>query len=130
MMGLLLAMLAQSTPIADPPLFELPREYWGEYNEVLADCGTGNNDTRLRISWNTVQFYESMGEVQEILRQQDSSVVVVAKHSGEGQTWQSVYQLRLSGDGETLTVSHPQTIEMDQFNSDRRRCPAKTNKLK
>jgi hypothetical protein len=117
-------MLAQSALAANPPLFELPREYWGEYNEVLTDCGTGNNDTRLRISWNTIRFYESAGEVQELLRQRDGSVVIVAKHSGEGQTWQSVYQLRLSADGETLTVTHPQSLEMDQFSSDRQRCAA------
>lgn len=128
MMSLLLAIVLQSAPAPNPPLFELPREYWGEYNEVLSDCGTGNNDTRLRISWNTVQFYESTGEVQEILRQRDGSIVIVAKHSGEGQTWQSVYQLRLSSDGEKLTTIHPQTIEMDQFSSDRQRCAAKTAK--
>jgi hypothetical protein len=123
-MDVLFAMLAQSALAANPPLFELPREYWGEYNEVLTDCGTGNNDTRLRISWNTIRFYESAGEVQELLRQRDGSVVIVAKHSGEGQTWQSVYQLRLSADGETLTVTHPQSLEMDQFSSDRQRCAA------
>jgi hypothetical protein len=124
-MNALFAMLAQSALAANPPLFELPREYWGEYNEVITDCGTGNNDTRLRISWNTIRFYESTGEVQELLRQRDGSVVIVAKHSGERQTWQSVYQLRLSPDGETLTVTHPQSLEMDQFSSDRQRCAAK-----
>jgi hypothetical protein len=129
-MSILLAFMAQAATPVTPPLFELPREFWGEYNEVLADCGTGNNDSRLRVSWNTVQFYESRGEVEELLRQADGSLVVVAKHSGEGQTWQSVYQLRLSSDNQTLTVIHPQSAEIEQFGTDRRRCPVTQTKTK
>jgi hypothetical protein len=122
MMAPLLAILLQAATVSSPPLFEIPREYWGEYNEVLSDCGTGNNDSRLRISWNTVHFYESSGELKELLRQDDGSIVVIAEHSGEGQTWQSVYQLRLSTDRNSLTVIHPQSIEMAQFSSVRKRC--------
>jgi hypothetical protein len=120
---LVLGLLAQTTAMGSVPLFELPREFWGEYNENLADCGTGNNDSRLRVSWNTVHFYESTGEIEKLLRQPDGSIVVVAQHSGEGQTWQSVYQMRLSEDAQILTVIHPQTAEMEQLNTDRRRCP-------
>lgn len=116
------AFLAQAAIAPNAPLLEIPREFWGEYNEVLSDCGTGNNDSRLRISWNTVHFYESSGELKELLRQDDGSIVVIAEHNGEGQTWQSVYQLRLSEDRNTLTVVYPQTIDMAQFSSDRKRC--------
>lgn len=122
MMTLLIAIVAQSAMIAYQPLLEIPHEFWGEYNEVPADCGTGNNDTRLRLSWNTVHFYESSGQLKELLRQPDGSVVVIAEHRGEGQTWQSVYQLRLSPDRKSLSVIHPQTVEIDQFSSERKRC--------
>jgi hypothetical protein len=117
-----LALILQSQTVAAAPLFELPREYWGEYNEMLKDCGTGNNDSRLRISWNTIRFFESTGELTELLRQPDGSIVVVAKHSGEGQTWQSIYQLRLSDDRQVLTVIHPQTSDSDQLSTGRKRC--------
>ncbi len=129
-MSVLIALMAQAATVANPPLFELPRQFWGEYNEVLADCGTGRNDTRLRISWNTVQFYESTGEIKELLRQPDGSIIIVAKHSGEGETWQSVYRLRLSDDTQSLTVTHPQTAEMAQFGTERRRCPTVPPRLK
>jgi hypothetical protein len=123
-MKFVLGLLAQTALVGSTPLFELPREFWGEYNENLTDCGTGNNDSRLRVSWNTVHFYESTGEIEKLLRQPDGSIVVVAQHSGEGQKWQSVYQLRLSKDAQVLTVIHPQTAEMEQLSTDRRRCPA------
>ena len=126
----MLFIMSQSASIVEQPLFELPREYWGEFNEVLSDCGTGNNDSRLRISWNTVQFYESIGDVQQLLRQPDGSIVIVAKHSGEGRFWQSVYQLRLSEDGETITVIYPQSADMEQFSSDRKRCSTKIIRAK
>jgi hypothetical protein len=126
----IVVILSQAALAVSSPLFELPREYWGEYNQTLNDCGTGNNDSRLRISWNTVGFHESTGEIEELLRQPDGSIVVVAKHSGEGRAWKSVYQLRLSDDGEVLTVIHPQSAEMDQFSADRRRCPAAKTRSK
>ena len=118
-----LMLLATATPQSSP-LFELPREFWGEYNEKLSDCGTGNNDSRLRISWNTVRFYESTGEIRELLRQDDGSIVISAEHEGEGQKWLSLYQLKLSPDGQSLTVTNPQTVEMEQLAANRLRCSA------
>ena len=123
MIVVLLPLLLQASEPISPPLFEIPRDYWGEYNEVVADCGTGNNDSRLRISWDRIHFYESVGEITGLLRQNDGTLVIVAEHSGEGQKWQSVYQLRLSQDRQRLTVIHPQTVEMGQYSSERTRCP-------
>lgn len=104
-------------------LLEIPRPFWGEYNDRLVDCGTGNNDSRLRISGDRLQFYESTGELRELIRNQDGSVTVIADHLGEGEIWTSVYQLRLSSDGNALTVIHPHTNDMEQFETERLRCP-------
>jgi hypothetical protein len=106
------------------PLLEIPRPFWGEYNERLSDCGTGNNESRLRISWDRLRFYDSTGELRELMRQPDGAIIVVAEHSGEGQRWSSVYQLRLSAERDRLTVVHPQTSEMEQNETVRLRCPS------
>ena len=121
MFGSLMLMAAQP----NPALFEIPRPFWGEYNEKIEDCGTGNNDSRLRISWDRIRFYETTGELQELLRLPDGSLLVVTKHVGEGQTWMNVYKLSLSSNGAILTITHPQTQEIEQFSSDRFRCPVK-----
>jgi hypothetical protein len=75
---------------------EIPRQFWGEYNEELAACGTGSNESRLRISWDTIQFYESAGALREIIRLSDKSIIVVADHTSEGQHFTKTYQLQLS----------------------------------
>ena len=105
------------------PVFEIPRQFWGEYTENLADCGQVN-ETRLRISWNEVRFYESVGKLQQIIRASDHSVFVQATHSGEGRQWTTAYQLELSPDGKMLTVRRPQSEDDVASESVRHRCPA------
>jgi hypothetical protein len=105
------------------PLLEIPRPLWGEYNENVVHCGTGLNDSRLRISWNTVQFYESTGTLRELIRHKDGSVTILADHAGEGQQWTSLYHLALSPDGKRLTTTHSQDAESRQSSTTRLRCP-------
>ena len=121
MIGLALSLAA--TLQTSPRLLEIPRPFWGEYNEVLHDCGTGNNDTRLRISWDRLRFYESEGDLRELIRHPDGSVTIAAEHRGEGQTWRTLYNLRLSPDSFRLTVTHAQDGEIEQVESTRFRCP-------
>lgn len=118
-MTLVLGLALQGT--AQP--LEIPRAFWGEYNDRLEDCGIGNNDSTLGISRDHLEFHESTGELREMIRHSDGTVTVLAEHHGEGQTWTSVYQLRLSADRSRLTVIHPQTSEMEQFEFSRLRCP-------
>ncbi len=105
------------------PLLEIPGAFWGEYNQNLAHCGTGLNDSRLRVSWDTIRFYESTGTLRELIRHSDGSVTVLADHSGEGQQWSSLYNLALSPDGKRLTVTHSQDAEAGQASMTRMRCP-------
>ncbi|MDQ3145189.1 MAG: hypothetical protein M3Q57_10000 [Pseudomonadota bacterium] len=120
-MSILLALAAALQ--AQAPLLEIPRAFWGEYNTDLADCGTGLNDSRLRISWNMLQFYESTGTLREMIRNRDGSVTLLADHAGEGERWTSLYQLGLSPDGKWLTATHPQDAESQQSSMKRQRCP-------
>jgi hypothetical protein len=123
--ALALAFLASVRGSALP--LEIPRPFWGEYNERLADCGTGNNDSRLRISRDRLQFYESTGVLRELIQHRDGSVTIVSEQTGEGQTSTSVYHLRLLDSSNTLTITHPQTRELVQTEETRHRCPSGRN---
>lgn len=125
MISLSVIALLQVAP--SQPLFEIPLEFRGEYNANLNDCGTGNNDSKLRISWDRLRFWESSGKLKELLRLPDGSVVISAEMSGEGEKWMSVYQLRLSEEGKKLSVIHPQTADLDQIAFDRFRCPSRAS---
>lgn len=123
MIALALIAPAKAQPGAQEiPLLEIPLQFWGEYNEELAACGTGSNETRLRISWDTIQFYESAGALREIIRLSDKSIIVVADHKSEGQHFTKTYQLQLSPDGQILKVRSTQDVETDATEFDRHRC--------
>lgn len=115
---------AAQTISRDEPLLEIPRHFWGEYNEDLAACGTGSNESRLRISWDTVQFYESVGELQEMIRLSDNSMIIVANHISEGERFTKTYQLQLSPNGQILKVRSTQDLDTNATEFDRFRCPA------
>jgi hypothetical protein len=119
------AVLALAAQAADGPV-EIPREFWGEFNSSLEDCGTWDNDSLLHVTKDEVRFFASTGQVYELLEQPDGSLVVVALHSGEGEVWTSVYQFRLSPDASILTTIYPQTELVEQFSFDRLRCSEST----
>lgn len=65
----------------------IPAAFQGEWNERVEDCGTGNNDSRLRISASEVRFYESGGRVRGAFLHGPYELIIVLDMSGEGQTW-------------------------------------------
>lgn len=96
------------TPVASPsaspaatPAAMIPGRFRGEWNRVAADCGTGRNDSRLRIEPGRVRFYESSGEVVSV-REEGRTVTVRARFTGEGETWEADRSFTLSADGDTL----------------------------
>jgi hypothetical protein len=122
---LLLVMCAQVTysQTSDAGNFEIPRQFWGEYNQNIRHCGTGLNDTRLRVSWNNVRFYESTATVEGIIRNADGSIVVFAKFENHRETWSNIFKMSLSADKRRITVTHPQNVDSDQSSMTRQRCP-------
>jgi hypothetical protein len=93
---------------------QIPANFRGEWNARLADCGTGRNDSRLIIDARTVRFYESRGEVTGVTRNGPRAITVDARYTGEGRTWNRSTTMRLSGDGDQLTID----------GAARQRCPA------
>ena len=85
------------------PLAVVPAAFLGEWNEDLSACGTGNNDTRLRIEPGRMRFYESDGEVTKIATPNSRTLKATLSLVGEGQTWTDTVTLVLSRSGDDLT---------------------------
>ncbi|GEM_PF-1882598 len=81
---------------------EIPTSFHGEWNRQFEDCGSGRNDTRLRIGADRVQFYESTAYVQSVERITPQEIRVDLRFSGEGDFWDRTYRYRLSNNRQAL----------------------------
>lgn len=98
------AALAAPAPIPRDVQFTMPPEFLGEWNENRQHCGTGLNDSRLRITATAVRFYESGGPVKAVVRRGAFEIMFIAELSGEGQSWLTAHRLILSSDGSYVTA--------------------------
>jgi len=97
----------------------IPERFRGEWNQTLAACGTGDNDSAVTIGAHSVQFYESQGPVVRVTLVSENEVSAAVRLRGEGETWQTIYHYRLSPDGEDL-------IDLGEGGPvTRHRCPAR-----
>ena len=100
--GLALTLIG-CTKSPEPPDMRIPERFIGEWNTELKDCGTGDNDSRLRIESERVRFHESSGTVQTAAVEADDTLALIAEFKGEGQTWLGEHRFRLSDDGQSLS---------------------------
>ncbi len=116
----LAASVASASAVPTPPdvQFTMPAEFQGEWNANPQHCGTGFNDSRLRIAATTLRFYESGGPVKAVVRRGSFEVIVVVELSGEGQSWLASHRFVLSSDG-----SYINSPGDDRSNFIRYRCP-------
>lgn len=110
---------ANSAEPAAPPATgkTIPAALLGVYDTSLDACG-GTTDTRLTVSAAELRFHESIGAVRRVTPVGEDAVSVEADYQGEGESWRSTGELRLSDGGRSLTVSG------DGTRLDRVRCPA------
>jgi hypothetical protein len=101
---------------AHPDAGAAPVAFRGEWNSVLADCGTAANESRLVIQPRHVRFFESSGPITAITVTGPHEATLKVTLSAEGETVERDYHFRLSSDGATLTDT--------AVAFDRRRCPA------
>ena len=83
----------------------VPDSWVGEWNQNLGDCGTGNNDSRLRIEANRVLFYESGGLVRGAFLHGPFEIIIVLDMSGEGQTWIDSHHFVMSASGHYIRTT-------------------------
>lgn len=95
------------------PSGTIPAAFVGEWNDVPADCGTGNNDSALSITPTGMRFYESSGTVKSVEVRESRAATVTLAMTGEGESWTTTLQLQVSASGDAITID----------GSSRRRCP-------
>ncbi len=105
---------ANSSPVAQVQRV-IPMQFQGEWNMRLEDCGVPVSDGRLLIGLNRINFYESFGNVQEVLTQGDLKMMVMAEYSSEGETYTETNFFELSSDRSALTHRDTKAV--------RYRCP-------
>jgi hypothetical protein len=93
---------AVEKPTVSPPVGGIPAPFHGEWNASLADCGSGRNDSRLRITADRLAFHESSGTVRNVVVHSAVEIEVEADLAGEGQSWRAKRRWRLGLDGATL----------------------------
>jgi hypothetical protein len=81
----------------------IPEQFRGTWTSSWMHCTFGGEST-LTIREHTVDFYESRGRVLAIATQGETELGVLIEASGEGQTWLSALQFRLSEDRQTLSI--------------------------
>jgi hypothetical protein len=82
----------------------IPTPFTGEWNTDLAACGTGLNDSRLRITASEMHFYESTGKVTKVKSEGPRVISVTASFAGEGERWTNTEKMTLSPSGAELTI--------------------------
>jgi hypothetical protein len=98
----------------------VPSQFVGEWNARVADCGTGDNDSALRIRNNQIEYYESDGPIKAVVSHGRYEIALIVELSGEGQTWITTEHFKLSpGEDKLTSVNQPG----DGFV--RYRCPSK-----
>lgn len=116
MVGAFAAPTAQRQPV-------VPKQFRGEWNAKLSDCGTGMNDSRLVIRAGYIEFYESEGEILAVVTRGANELGVIAELSGEGDSWLAYSQFKLSEDGQALVNGADEATA-----SKLRRCPVRKEK--
>lgn len=108
--GLLVPVKAAPVPTV---LTRIPIAFIGEYNDDLSACGTGMNDSGLRVRATTVAFYESETAVTRVIPIGSKSVKIEGVAEGEGQRRKNSFRLtlisndRLSVDGSDTRARCP-----------------------
>jgi len=88
---------------APQPLAAIPEPFHGTWEANQAACATGPTELRLTVSGSELRFHESIATVTSIEEDGDS-VSIAAGFEGEGERWARDLRLRLSADGQSLTV--------------------------
>ena len=88
----------------------IPAAFQGRWSRSAATCGKPGDEMRLAISADSLIFYESVGEVTSVKRIAPDHVEVRADYNGEGDRWSDVANLRLSEDGQALTIGNVRRV--------------------
>jgi hypothetical protein len=100
-----------TTPAAAGPI---PAAFLGEWNVSLQACGTGLDESRMRVEPQRVLFHESEAEAERVTIHDPRSITIEGPFQGEGESWNGHLRMDLSASGQALTIG----------DLTRRRCPS------
>jgi hypothetical protein len=100
-----------ATPAAAGPI---PASFLGEWNVSLGNCGTGLDESRVRVEPGRVLFHESEARAERVTVHGPRSITIEGPFQGEGETWNGRLRMDLSASGDALTIG----------DLTRRRCPS------
>lgn len=101
----------------------IPTRFHGVWDYVQGTCAV-ESDMRMEISGGEIMFYESIGTVTAVNAEGEDVVVTLAME-GEGEAWEEVTRLSLTGAGDArrLETSEGQSEKVaDEYPS--RKCPS------
>ena len=92
-------------PLPDTVDGDIPPALHGRWGLVSADCTSDRGDAKglIAVDAQGIEFYESMGLVEDVEESDDRSIRARFAFTGEGQEWERDMQLALSADGTRLT---------------------------
>ena len=103
MVSLLSGICLAGVALSAEPREVIPEQFHGVWAGSEADCALSFPESILTIGPMRVDFYGSRARVLAIAVDGDTELAVLLEASGEGETWLSTRQFRLSADGEELT---------------------------
>ena len=92
-------------PLPDMVDGDIPPAFHGRWALEADDCEMDRADaqTLIDIDAQGIEFYESMGVVENVEESDERSIRASFAFTGEGQEWERDMQLSLSADGTQLT---------------------------
>lgn len=83
---------------------DIPAALQGRWGLVAADCEPGRDDAKglMIVKPRELEFYESVGTLDEISQGSDTRIRAAFDFSGEGMTWQRDLSLELQDGGDVL----------------------------
>ena len=80
----------------------IPDSYQGIWDVSQEACSEKFSDMRLAINPTTVEYWESSGELIEIIESKHISLVAKFKMIGEGEIWENIVTYFIFSEGTTL----------------------------
>ena len=102
----------------------IPTRFHGVWDYVDGTCQP-ESDLRMEISGDRIVFYESVGEVTDVVSETNGDRIVTLAMSGEGETWVSKLRLQMDSRKMRMVVlpeNDDESSASDRQYSARKRC--------
>jgi hypothetical protein len=96
------ALLLPLSVVAGSGGATVPDRFLGSWAGSPDSCGSDADDMILRIAPRRISYWESEGPIRAVVTRGDAEIALISELSGEGETWLSTANFKLSQDGRQL----------------------------